>query len=154
MEFNQTRPKGWALLVWCDSGSRKVCAMLSAMCGTGSLLPVAEPDQGFNFRPDLPNRRPPVPVYRSGLTGYRSEPEEFKFEFKFSRSNGSYRYTGRLDRFTSRFGRYTGDLRIPVYRPVSLVYRPVWPVTGRNRSNSNLNSNFPVQPVRTGIPAG
>jgi hypothetical protein len=31
---------------------------------------------------------------------------------------------------------------------------PVWPVTGRNRSNSNLNSNFPVQPVRTGIPVG
>ena len=31
---------------------------------------------------------------------------------------------------------------------------PVWPVTGRNRSNSNLNSNFPVEPVRTGIPAG
>ena len=35
---------------------------------------------------------------------------------------------------------------------------PVWPVTGRNRTNSNLNSNlnsnFSVQPVRTGIPAG
>ena len=31
---------------------------------------------------------------------------------------------------------------------------PIWPVTGRNRSNSNLNSNFAVQPVRTGIPAG
>ena len=27
---------------------------------------------------------------------------------------------------------------------------PVWPVTGRNRSNLNLNSNFLVQPVRTG----
>ena len=31
---------------------------------------------------------------------------------------------------------------------------PVWPVTGRNRWNSNLNSNGAVQPVRTGIPAG
>ena len=31
---------------------------------------------------------------------------------------------------------------------------PVWPVTGRNRSNSNLNSNFAVKSVRTGIPAG
>ena len=31
---------------------------------------------------------------------------------------------------------------------------PVWPVTGQNRSNSNLNSNFPVQPIRIGIPAG
>ena len=29
---------------------------------------------------------------------------------------------------------------------------PVWPVTGRKWSNSNLNSNFPVQLVRTGIP--
>ena len=31
---------------------------------------------------------------------------------------------------------------------------PVWTVTGRNRWNSNLNSNGAVQPVRTGIPAG
>ena len=29
---------------------------------------------------------------------------------------------------------------------------PVSPVTGRNQWNSNLNSNFAVQPVRTGIP--
>ena len=31
---------------------------------------------------------------------------------------------------------------------------PVAPVTGRNRSNSNLNSKNSVQPVRTGIPTG
>ena len=31
---------------------------------------------------------------------------------------------------------------------------PVWPETGRYRWNSNLNSNFAVQPVRTGIPVG
>ena len=31
---------------------------------------------------------------------------------------------------------------------------PVWSETGRYRWNSNLNSNFAVQPVRTGIPAG
>ena len=31
---------------------------------------------------------------------------------------------------------------------------PLWPETGRYRWNSNLNSNFAVQPVRTGIPAG
>ena len=31
---------------------------------------------------------------------------------------------------------------------------PVWPVTCRNRLNSNLNSKNSVQPVRTGIPAG
>ena len=46
------------------------------------------------------------------------------------------------------------------YRPVRpnrCRYRytdPVWPETGRYRWNSNLNSNFAVQPVRTGIPAG
>jgi len=31
---------------------------------------------------------------------------------------------------------------------------PVAPVTGRNRSNSNLNSKNSVQPVRTGLPVG
>jgi len=31
---------------------------------------------------------------------------------------------------------------------------PVSPVTGRNRPNENLNSNFPVVTVLTGIPAG
>ena len=30
----------------------------------------------------------------------------------------------------------------------------IWPVTGRNRWNSNLNLNGAVQPVRIGIPAG
>ena len=54
------------------------------------------------------NRRPSVPVYRTGLAGYRSEPDKFKFKFKLPRSTDSYRYTGRLDRFTGRFDRYTG----------------------------------------------
>ena len=31
---------------------------------------------------------------------------------------------------------------------------PVWPETGPNRLNSNLNSKAAVQPVRNGIPAG
>ena len=31
---------------------------------------------------------------------------------------------------------------------------PVWPETSRYQWNSNLNSNFAIQPVRTGIPAG
>jgi len=35
-----------------------------------------------------------------------------------------------------------------------LRFRFTGPVTGRNRSNSNLNLNGAVQPVRTGIPAG
>ena len=57
-----------------------------------------DPRQGFSMRPVSGNRRPPVPVYWSGLAGYRSEPVEFKFEFKWRSSIGSYRYTGRLDR--------------------------------------------------------
>jgi len=60
-------------------------------------------NQGSRNRPETGNRRPPVPVYRSGLAGYRSEPVEFKFEFKWRSSTGSYRYTGRFDRFTGRF---------------------------------------------------
>ena len=82
--------------------------------------------QGFNYRPDRPNRRGPVPVYRSGLAGNRSVPVDFKFEFKFRSWTGSYRYTGRFsrytdrlacipviweNRYTGRFGRYTGDLK-------------------------------------------
>ena len=62
--------------------------------------------QGFIYRPDRPNRRGPVPVYRSGLAGNRSVPVEFKFEFKKLSSTGSYWYTGRLDRFTGRFDRF------------------------------------------------
>ena len=91
--------------------------------------------QGFIYRPDRPNRRGPVPVYRSGLAGNRSVPVEFKFKFKIRSSTSSYRYTGRLDQYTGQFGRYTGDLKkhsdgskITVYRPVRPVYRPVWPV--------------------------
>ena len=33
-------------------------------------------------------------------------PVEFKFEFKNLSSTSSYRYTGRLDRFTGRFDRF------------------------------------------------
>jgi len=64
--------------------------------------------QGLIIRPVTGNRRPPVPVYRSGLAGYRSEPVKFKFEFKLPSATGSYRYTGRLHRYTGRFDRYTG----------------------------------------------
>jgi len=31
---------------------------------------------------------------------------------------------------------------------------PVWPETGPNRLNSNLNSKAAVQPVRNGLPVG
>ena len=41
----------------------------------------ASDGQGFNFRPVQPNRRAPVPVYRSGLAGYRSEPVELNLNF-------------------------------------------------------------------------
>ena len=43
---------------------------------------VMGPYQGFISQPVTGNRRAPVPVYRTGLTGYRSEPVEFKSKFK------------------------------------------------------------------------
>ena len=55
------------------------------------------PGEGLIYRPDRPNRRGPVPVYRSDLAGNRSVPVEVKFEFKILCANGSYRYTGRFD---------------------------------------------------------
>ena len=74
--------------------------------------------QGFIYQPDRPNRRGPVPVYRSGLAGNRSVPVELKFEFKKLSSTSSYQYTGRFDRFefksklkiacVSGLERYTG----------------------------------------------
>ena len=60
-------------------------------------------DQGLRYRPVRSNRRGPVPVYRTGLAGNRSKPVEVKFEFKICCANGSYKYTGRFDRFTGRF---------------------------------------------------
>ena len=69
-------------------------------------------NQGFNYRPVRPNRCCPVPVYRSGLAGNLSVPVEFKFEFKWCNSTGSYRYTGWLDWFIGRFGRFIVDLMI------------------------------------------
>ena len=65
---------------------------------------------GFFFsRPVRWNRRPPVAVYRTGLTDYRLKPIKFKIKFKIACVTGSERYTDRFDQFTS----------------------PVWLVTGR-----------------------
>ena len=60
--------------------------------------------------------------------------------------NGERTVTDPKQGFTYRSGQ-TGVVR---YRYIG----PVWLETGRYRWNSNLNSNFAVQPVRTGIPAG
>src|SRR6185437_130351 len=68
---------------------------------------------------------PPVAVYRTGLTGNRWKPVEFKSKFKIACVIGLNRYTGRFDRFefkskfkiacvtglewyTGRFDRFTG----------------------------------------------
>ena len=62
-----------------------------------------------------------------------------------------------LDLFSSLSTPDQGFNFRPVRQTAGLRYRytgPFWPVTGRNRWNSNLNSNFAVQPVRTGLPAG
>ena len=62
-------------------------------------------EQGFFIRPPGPNRRPPVPVYQTGWTGYQLKPVKLKFEFKTRSYTGFEHLTGRLDRFTGRFDR-------------------------------------------------
>ena len=56
-------------------------------------------DQGFISRPVTGNRRAPVPVYRTGLTGNRWNSNPNSNKFKSSRATGSDRFTGRFDRF-------------------------------------------------------
>ena len=63
--------------------------------------------EGLQIRPVQSNRRAPVPEYRTGLTGNRSKPVGFKFEFKIPSATGLDRYTGRFYRFTGRFDRFT-----------------------------------------------
>ena len=51
-------------------------------------------DQGLQNRPVRSNRRPPVAVYRTGLTGNRWKPVEFKSKFKSTCVTGFDRFTG------------------------------------------------------------
>ena len=60
--------------------------------------------QGFFIRPPGPNRRPPVPVYRTGWTGYRLKPVKLKFEFKTRSYTGFEHLTGRFDRLPVGLG--------------------------------------------------
>ena len=64
------------------------------------LSPATTPTQGLQIRPVRSNRWAPVRVYRTGLTGNRSKPVGFKFEFKIPSATGLDRYNGRFDRFT------------------------------------------------------
>ena len=73
-------------------------------------------EQGFQSRPVTGNRRGPVPVYRTGLTGYRSDPVEFKSKFK------------KIQKLPCNRFRPVYRPVLPVYRPVLPVYRSVWPV--------------------------
>ena len=67
------------------------------------LSPPTTPTQGLQIRPVRSIRRAPVLVYRTGLTGNRSKPVGFKFEFKIPSATGLDRYTGRFNRFTGWF---------------------------------------------------
>ena len=60
---------------------------------------------GAGFKKPTGSIKPvgPVLVYPTDLARNRSKPVEVKFEFKILCANGSYRYTGRYDRFTGRF---------------------------------------------------
>jgi len=63
--------------------------------------------EGLQIRPVQSNRRAPIPVYRTGLTGNRSKPVGFKFEFEIPSATGLDQYTGQFDRYTGRFDRFT-----------------------------------------------
>ena len=62
-------PPGW-------SSTCRLCSSDPVQELVGEVRPGQErhavPDQGFIYRPDRPNRWGPVPVYRSGLAGNRS----------------------------------------------------------------------------------
>ena len=75
-----------------------------------------------------------------------------KVHAQYTNSNMEHGFRSRID---FRRSRVLISDRSPVTAGLRYRYTgPVWPVTGRNRWNSNLNSNGAVQPVRTGIPAG
>ena len=64
--------------------------------------------QGFFSQSVSGNRRPPVPVYRTGWTGNRLNSNPNSNKFKNSHATGSDWFTGRFDQFTGRFYRFTG----------------------------------------------
>ena len=97
---------GLAFFFFCVLSVQPCTSFSLCSAGYGWWLVLIYCEQGFIYRPDRPNRRGPVPVYRSGLAGNRSVPVEFKFKFKKLSSTGLYRYTGRIDRFTGRFDRF------------------------------------------------
>ena len=72
---------------------------VAGLCAVVAMLVLPGAVQGFFYRPGA-NRWPPVPVYRTGWTGYRLKPVKLKFEFKTRSYTGYERLTGRLDRFT------------------------------------------------------
>ena len=64
--------------------------------------------RGLQNRSVRSNRRPPVAVYQTDLTGNRWKPVEFKSKFKIACVTGSDRFTGRFNWFTGRFNQFTG----------------------------------------------
>ena len=102
--------------------------------------------------------------FRSVSTGYRFLNLDFNF-VRYLAVTGAYRsvyrYRQKPGTALPSVSRTLGVLRVSFTdrtgQTAGVRYRytgPVWPETGRYRSNSNLNSKNSVQPVRTGIPAG
>jgi hypothetical protein len=88
------------------------------------LSPATTPTQGLQIRPVRSNRRAPVPVYRTGLTGNRSKPVGFKFEFKSPSATSFDWFTDRFDQFTGRYDRFTG--RFDRFTKWALMGRPIF----------------------------
>ena len=102
--------------------------------------------------------------FRSVSTGYHFLNLDFNFVRYLAVTDAYrsvYRYRQKPGTALPSVSRTLGVLRVSFTdrtgQTAGVRYRytgPVWPETGRYRSNSNLNSKNSVQPVRTGIPAG
>jgi hypothetical protein len=100
-------------LIWLSA--KNLCAGASSLPRAGPLTLGKEPlcrepglwlsakpqvhgSKVFFSRPEVPNRRRPVPVNRTGSIGNKKT-VEFKTQIKTRSSNGSHQYTDRFDRF-------------------------------------------------------
>ena len=73
---------GWPMWAWL--GGPRFWSARAGQVHNGTIRAerLVTRQQGFFSRPVNPNRRPPVPVYRTDLTGNRWKPVEFKYKFK------------------------------------------------------------------------
>ena len=96
---------GQSGLGWFAHGSRHLIRRPHRLSNGGGSAAAAHGVLGPGFH--LPTGPAKPPGSGTGIpVRFGRKPVEFKFEFKKLSSTGSYRYTGRLERFTGRFDRF------------------------------------------------